>query len=65
MSASAAPPASPPPATHRPARSNFFPIIISFLRQFPVMGTILNLPVVRTVVDRLGGDILPVYRGSD
>jgi hypothetical protein len=29
------------------------------------MGTILNLPVVRTVVDRLGGDILPVYRGSD
>lgn len=38
---------------------NFFPIIVSFLRGVPVIGPILNLPVVARVVDSMSGALLP------
>lgn len=34
---------------------SFFPVAIAFLRQTPVIGTALNLPVVSDVVDKLAG----------
>jgi len=34
---------------------DFFPVILSFLRQLPVIGQILSLPYIRTIVDRLAG----------
>lgn len=34
--------------------SGFFPVAINFLRRIPVLGTILNLPGIRSVADRLG-----------
>jgi len=36
--------------------SNFFPTVIHFLRRVPVIGTILNLPGISKLVDRIGGD---------
>lgn len=30
-------------------RSDFFPVILNFLRQLPFIGNFLNLPVVRDV----------------
>jgi len=42
---------------------NFFPYVVAFLRQFPVLGTLLRAPIVDRVVDRLaGGDLLPTTR---
>ncbi|XP_045176962.1 vesicle transport protein GOT1B-like isoform X2 [Mercenaria mercenaria] len=34
--------------------SGFFPVAINFLRRVPVIGTILYLPGIRSVADRLG-----------
>ncbi|SJK98015.1 probable GOT1-Membrane protein required for ER to Golgi transport [Armillaria ostoyae] len=34
---------------------DFFPVIITFLRQLPFIGTALSLPYVRDVVDRIAG----------
>ncbi|ORY45842.1 putative GOT1-membrane protein required for ER to Golgi transport [Leucosporidium creatinivorum] len=34
---------------------DFFPVVVSFLRQVPVIGTFLSLPVVRQVTDRIAG----------
>ncbi|KAK4047190.1 Golgi Transport [Microbotryomycetes sp. JL221] len=34
---------------------DFFPVVLSFLRQVPVLGTFLRLPVVRQVTDRIAG----------
>ncbi|XP_071120201.1 vesicle transport protein GOT1B-like [Mytilus edulis] len=34
--------------------SGFFPVVINFLRRVPVIGTILNLPYIRQVADKLG-----------
>ncbi|DAZ95994.1 TPA: hypothetical protein N0F65_009295 [Lagenidium giganteum] len=34
---------------------SFFPVAVAFLRQTPVIGTFLNLPVVSDIVDRLAG----------
>lgn len=34
---------------------DFFPVIITFLRQLPFIGTALSLPYVRNVVDRMAG----------
>ncbi|KAJ0403924.1 hypothetical protein P43SY_009417 [Pythium insidiosum] len=34
---------------------SFFPVAVAFLRQTPVVGTILSLPVISDVVDRLAG----------
>ncbi|PVF95431.1 putative GOT1-membrane protein required for ER to Golgi transport, partial [Serendipita vermifera] len=34
---------------------DFFPVILSFLRQLPVIGNILNLPYIRPVADRIAG----------
>lgn len=34
---------------------SFFPVAVAFLRQTPVIGSALNLPVVRDIVDRLAG----------
>ncbi|KAI8799953.1 vesicle transport protein [Cladochytrium replicatum] len=39
---------------------DFFPVIISFLRKLPIIGTFLNLPGVARVVDGLFGTKLPV-----
>nr|CAD7431697.1 unnamed protein product [Timema monikensis] len=36
--------------------SGFFPAAINFLRRVPLLGTVLNLPGIRTVIDRLAGD---------
>ncbi|XP_023017354.1 vesicle transport protein GOT1B isoform X1 [Leptinotarsa decemlineata] len=36
--------------------SGFFPVAINFLRRVPVLGTILNLPLISSVVDRLAGN---------
>uniref|UniRef100_T1KS64 Vesicle transport protein GOT1B n=1 Tax=Tetranychus urticae TaxID=32264 RepID=T1KS64_TETUR len=34
----------------------FLPVAVSFLRRIPVIGTILNLPVISKIADALGGD---------
>jgi len=34
---------------------DFFPVILTFLRQLPVIGNILTLPYIRDVVDRIAG----------
>lgn len=34
---------------------DFFPVILSFLRQMPVIGSFLSLPYVRGLTDRLAG----------
>ncbi|BFZ03930.1 hypothetical protein BsWGS_06969 [Bradybaena similaris] len=34
--------------------SGFFPVAVNFLRRVPVLGTILNLPGIRTIADRIG-----------
>tara|TARA_B100000795_G_scaffold226860_1_gene183016 strand:- start:233 stop:394 length:162 start_codon:yes stop_codon:yes gene_type:complete len=31
------------------ARSDFFPIALGFLRNMPVVGSLLNLPIIRSV----------------
>lgn len=40
---------------------DFFPVVLNFLRQLPVLGTLLNLPLIREVVNRIvHGGRLPV-----
>ncbi|KJE97079.1 hypothetical protein CAOG_007550 [Capsaspora owczarzaki ATCC 30864] len=39
---------------------DFFPIVINFLRQMPVVGQLLNLPGIAQVVDKFTGSKLPV-----
>jgi uncharacterized membrane protein HdeD (DUF308 family) len=34
---------------------SFFPVAVAFLRQTPVVGNVLNLPVVSDIVDRIAG----------
>ncbi|KAE9013709.1 hypothetical protein PR003_g14530 [Phytophthora rubi] len=34
---------------------SFFPVAVAFLRQTPVIGNVLNLPVISEIVDRLAG----------
>ncbi|KAI6000649.1 vesicle transport protein [Pisolithus albus] len=34
---------------------DFFPVVLTFLRQLPFIGTLLSLPYVSRVVDRLAG----------
>ncbi|KIK68897.1 hypothetical protein GYMLUDRAFT_34900 [Collybiopsis luxurians FD-317 M1] len=34
---------------------DFFPVVITFMRQLPFIGTLLSLPGIRTVVDRIAG----------
>jgi len=34
---------------------DFFPVVITFLRQLPFIGTFLSLPYIRGVVDRIAG----------
>ncbi|KAF9028116.1 Got1-domain-containing protein [Hymenopellis radicata] len=34
---------------------DFFPVIVTFMRQLPFVGTALSLPYVRDVVDRVAG----------
>uniref|UniRef100_T1IXV0 Vesicle transport protein GOT1B n=1 Tax=Strigamia maritima TaxID=126957 RepID=T1IXV0_STRMM len=36
--------------------SGFFPAVITFLRRVPVLGSILNLPGLGGLLDRLAGD---------
>lgn len=36
--------------------SGFFPVAINFLRRVPLLGTILNMPGISKVVDKLAGD---------
>ncbi|KAI9596498.1 putative GOT1-membrane protein required for ER to Golgi transport [Syncephalis fuscata] len=40
--------------------ADFFPALLSMLRRLPVIGSILNLPGLRTLVDRVTGTNLPV-----
>ena len=37
---------------------NFFPIVLSIMKQLPIIGTILNTPVVIRLTDRMMG-VLP------
>jgi len=39
---------------------DFFPVILSFMRNLPIIGNILNKPAVREFTDRLVGKRLPV-----
>ena len=40
---------------------DFFPVVLNFLRQVPLLGTLLNLPVIRDVVNKIvHGGRLPV-----
>jgi len=34
---------------------DFFPVILTFLRQLPVIGNVLSMPYIREVADRLAG----------
>ncbi|KAI8454811.1 Got1-domain-containing protein [Phakopsora pachyrhizi] len=34
---------------------DFFPVVLTFLRQMPVIGQILNVPYIRAVTDRIAG----------
>mmetsp|Transcript_17340 Transcript_17340/g.25697 ORF Transcript_17340/g.25697 Transcript_17340/m.25697 type:complete len:114 (+) Transcript_17340:3-344(+) len=34
---------------------SFFPLVLTFLRSLPFIGTFLNLPVVSTAVDKVAG----------
>ncbi|KAF4567752.1 Golgi Transport [Pleurotus pulmonarius] len=34
---------------------DFFPVIVTFLRQLPFIGNLLSLPFISTVVDRVAG----------
>ncbi|XP_053212660.1 vesicle transport protein GOT1B-like [Panonychus citri] len=34
----------------------FLPVAVSFVRRIPVIGTILNLPIISKIADALGGD---------
>jgi len=34
--------------------SGFFPVAVNFLRRVPVVGSILNLPGIKSVADRIG-----------
>lgn len=36
--------------------SGFFPVAINFLRRVPILGTILNMPGLSGLLDRLAGD---------
>ncbi|XP_060521162.1 vesicle transport protein GOT1B isoform X2 [Cylas formicarius] len=36
--------------------SGFFPVAINFLRRVPLLGTLLNLPGISRIVDKLAGD---------
>jgi len=36
--------------------SGFFPVAINFLRRIPVIGSLLNLPVISSYLDRYTGD---------
>ena len=36
--------------------SGFLPVAVNFLRRIPVLGTILNLPILNKVIDRIAGD---------
>ncbi|XP_062610113.1 vesicle transport protein GOT1B-like [Saccostrea cucullata] len=35
--------------------SGFFPVAVNFLRRVPIIGTILDLPYIRTAADKLAG----------
>lgn len=39
---------------------DFFPVVLSFLRKMPVIGTFLNLPGISQTLDRIMGSQLPV-----
>nr|CCA26423.1 vesicle transporter GOT1Blike protein putative [Albugo laibachii Nc14] len=41
---------------------SFFPVAVAFMRQMPILGTILNLPGIRSVVDRLAGSTKSGYQ---
>mmetsp|Transcript_450 Transcript_450/g.1078 ORF Transcript_450/g.1078 Transcript_450/m.1078 type:complete len:148 (-) Transcript_450:1009-1452(-) len=34
---------------------SFFPLVLAFLRSLPVVGPVLNMPVISTVADKLSG----------
>ncbi|CAG9768198.1 unnamed protein product [Ceutorhynchus assimilis] len=36
--------------------SGFFPVAINFLRRVPILGTLLNMPGISKIVDKLAGD---------
>jgi len=54
----------PSPRSSSPLRSNFFPIILSIFRNLPVIGPLLNLPLVQRITDKLMGATLPTHMNS-
>ncbi|KAI8831103.1 hypothetical protein BC829DRAFT_409968 [Chytridium lagenaria] len=39
---------------------DFFPVVLSFMRKLPIVGNVLNLPVVSKILDSVVGSKLPV-----
>lgn len=37
--------------------SDFFPVVLTFLRQLPIIGNILNMPYIRTVSTVIPPDV--------
>jgi len=46
-----------------PHSRNFFPVVLAALKKLPIIGSILNAPVISTLADKLAGrsTILPLY----
>jgi len=36
--------------------SGFLPVAVNFIRRVPVIGTLLNLPILNKVIDKIAGD---------
>uniref|UniRef100_K1QFM2 Vesicle transport protein GOT1B n=1 Tax=Magallana gigas TaxID=29159 RepID=K1QFM2_MAGGI len=45
--------------------SGFFPVAVNFLRRVPIIGTILDLPYIRSVADRIAGSNSMFLDGND
>jgi len=39
---------------------DFFPVVVNFLRQLPILGRVFNLPGISYVVDKISGQQYPV-----
>eukprot|EP01125_Pyxidicula_operculata_P002835 TRINITY_DN12667_c0_g1_i1.p1 TRINITY_DN12667_c0_g1~~TRINITY_DN12667_c0_g1_i1.p1 ORF type:complete len:137 (-),score=12.76 TRINITY_DN12667_c0_g1_i1:142-552(-) len=39
---------------------DYFPLAVAVMRQIPIIGTILNLPFISQIVDKIVGNQLPV-----
>ena len=40
---------------------NFFPVVVTTLRHLPIIGPILNIPVISSAIDKIMGTMLPLH----